>query len=47
MTSVLESFYKNGMDGWGAKHSCAIQSAMEATGLSLEQIRVNLSMIIT
>ena len=38
--SILESLYNKGMTGWGAKHTAAIEVAIQSTGLSDAQIKV-------
>ena len=38
---VLESLYSRGMTGWGARHSNAIDVALQSTGLDLSQLKVS------
>ena len=38
--SILDTMYRRGMTGWGAKHSAAINMTLQSTGLSLEQLKV-------
>lgn len=37
---ILESLYKSGMTGWGAKHSANLDQAVRSTGLNLSQVKV-------
>ena len=37
---ILESLYKSGMTGWGAKHSVNLDQAVRSTGLNLSQVKV-------
>ena len=37
---ILESLYKSGITGWGAKHSSNLDQAVRSTGLNLSQVKV-------
>ena len=39
-TSILESYYKRGLTGWGSKYNAIFEEAMKATDLSETQLKV-------
>lgn len=45
VTETLDNLYENGMDGWGKEHSEQIESAILATGLSQQQIKVTFTVL--
>ena len=40
VAQILESLYKNGMTGWGRRHSANLEQAVKSTGLDLSQVKV-------
>ena len=40
LAQILESLYKNGMTGWGRRHSANLEQAVKSTGLDLSQVKV-------
>lgn len=39
-TELLESFYRQGLTGWGKKHADMFGDALKATSLSESQLKV-------